>query len=201
MELLEGGTLHDAKESHIFKESELAYVAKELLQGIAYIHSKQLIHRDLKSSNIMMCKKGDVKIIDFGLCCSIVRAKPTIVGSAHWIPPEMILRHHYDCSADIWSFGICMLELCNKQNITDIKKLKAMFLVGTVGMPQPLDEPDRWSPEYKDFISSALQYLPLHRPTAFELLGHSFLKKAVDAKDTMAILLHEVFLQKAMSLF
>ena len=76
-----------------------------------------------------------------------------------------------------------------------------MFTTATVGYPQPLDEPDKWSAEFKDFLSNCLAYNPLHRMTAEELLSHSFLKKAPETRDTMERILSEVFLQKAMSLF
>lgn len=78
MEYLDGGTLSDARAGHEFKENEIAYVAKEvlffsfkiyifttffqLLQALNFIHNKGIVHRDVKSPNIMMSVKGEIKL-------------------------------------------------------------------------------------------------------------------------------------------
>jgi len=62
MEYLEGGTLSQARLSHKFQEENIAYIARELLTGIAYLHSMSLAHRDLKSANVMLSVEGGVKM-------------------------------------------------------------------------------------------------------------------------------------------
>jgi len=201
MEFLEGGTLTEARKGHEFEENEIAYVAKELLKGIEYIHSLGLVHRDVKSENIMLSIHGDVKIIDFGLCVdnSFIK-RPSMVGSPYWMPPEMIRRKIHSFPADIWSFGVCILELSNKIPPNIQNKVKAMFTVGTVGITQPFDEPEKWSNQFKDFISKCLAFDPNERGTAKDLLKHPFLEQAADTRKVMRNILSEVFLQRVIGL-
>jgi len=200
MEYLEGGTLTDARRGHEFEENEIAYVAKELLKGLVFVHSAGLIHRDLKSSNIMMSIMGDIKLIDFGLCSEARKAKPTMLGSPHWMPPEMILRMPHTYTADIWSFGISLLELTNKHPPTAQHKVRAMW-ISAVGKVDPFEEPDRWSNNYKDFMSRCLEKDPLKRGTSAELLQHPFLEQASNTRKVMRKILTEVFVQRAIGLF
>lgn len=114
MEHLEGGTLDQVAKSVNFTEPQISFVAREVLKALEYLHSENLVHRDLKSSNIMLSIKGEVKLIDFGLCVDISSGKKTaMVGSPFWMPPEMIRRLPHGAKVDIWSLGICLVELAN----------------------------------------------------------------------------------------
>jgi len=68
MEYLEGGTLAEAANAHNFPDNHIAYVAREVISALNFLHSKNYAHRDLKSNNVMMSIKGEIKLIDFGLC-------------------------------------------------------------------------------------------------------------------------------------
>merc|ERR1712100_446053 len=114
MEFMEGGTLTEAAKAHKFKEKEIAYVARESLKALSYLHQHNLVHRDLKSSNIMMTITGEIKLIDFGLAADVrVCLKGKMAGSPYWMPPEMVWRRKHGPPIDIWSLGICILELAN----------------------------------------------------------------------------------------
>jgi len=201
MEFLEGGTLTEAKRGHDFAEKEIAFVARELLRGIEHIHSHKLVHRDVKSENIMLSIMGDVKLIDFGLCIDEASIKrPSMVGSPYWMPPEMIARKLHSYPADIWSFGVSILELANRNPPNCDNKIRAMFNVGTHGIPHPLEEPYRWSDDFKDFISKCLEFDPKKRATAKELLEHSFIKQASNTRKVMRQILSELFFQRAIGM-
>ncbi len=139
MEFMEGGTLREAVlKFQKFNEKQIAYVAYEMLQGLKYLHSLNLIHRDLKSYNIMMSVQGDIKLIDFGLCIEVTPEEMKeekvqgMVGSPCWIPPEMIKREPYGSKVDIWSLGICLLELAEGKAPNQNKgALAAMYTTGT----------------------------------------------------------------------
>ena len=75
-----------------------------------------------------------------------------------------------------------------------------MFTTATVGCPQPFDEPERWSSQFKDFTARCLVKDPSKRATAAELLKHPFLEQAADTRKVMQKILSEIFLQKAIGL-
>lgn len=71
MEFLEGGTLEMALQNTKFTEPQIAYVTKEIFKALAFLHSKNRAHRDLKGANVMMSVSGAVKLIDFGLSAGL----------------------------------------------------------------------------------------------------------------------------------
>lgn len=129
-ELLKGGTLRDASRKYAFQERHISYIAKQILKALLFLHSNQLVHRDIKCANVMIGSKGEVKLIDFGFCCSVAKGSVCgMVGSPFWMPPEMIKRQPYGLSADIWSFGICLMELANQYPPVCIFSLKPVILL------------------------------------------------------------------------
>jgi len=200
LEFLEGGTLTEARRGHDFAENEIAYVARELLKALDHVHNLNLVHRDVKSENIMMSVMGDIKLIDFGLCAEASKLKISMVGSPYWMPPEMLNRKPHSFPADIWSFGISLLELANIEPPNSQHKVKVMFYHAIQGEPNPFEQPERWSNQFKDFIAKCLDMDPKKRNTAKQLLSHPFLEQASNTRNVMRKILSEVFLQKAIGL-
>lgn len=177
-EFMQGGTLTQAVSHHRFLEPEIAYIAKQVLIALEFLHKNQLAHRDLKSANIMIDLNGVVKIIDFGLCSDISQGEVVhMVGSPFWMPPEMIKREPHGLAVDIWSFAICLMEVANGHPPNRRSSIKAMFTAGTVGYPQPLEHSDRWSDHFKDFLNGCLRVDPSQRRTVKQLLQHPFLNQ------------------------
>eukprot|EP01087_Luapelamoeba_hula_P024401 TRINITY_DN9278_c0_g1_i4.p1 TRINITY_DN9278_c0_g1~~TRINITY_DN9278_c0_g1_i4.p1 ORF type:complete len:574 (-),score=59.51 TRINITY_DN9278_c0_g1_i4:62-1783(-) len=198
MEYMEGGTLSEAVKGYNFKEQHIAFVARSLLSALLYLHQNAMAHRDLKSANIMMSIKGQVKLIDFGLCVDMSTGpRKDMVGSPFWMPPEMIQRRPHGLEVDIWSFAISLLELANKVPPHRKNSFKAMFLYATVGVTQPFAEGSSWSEAFRDFLGRALQVDPARRATAAELLAHPFIRKACGDKE-MAKILRHIFMTSAM---
>ncbi|EFA80301.1 putative protein serine/threonine kinase [Heterostelium album PN500] len=197
MEFMEGGTFEEAAKAWKFNENNLAYVARELLKGLQYLHENGMVHRDLKSANIMMSVEGKVKLIDFGLCEDVSTGSPChMVGSPFWMAPEMILGKPHNTPVDIWSFAISLLEMANQRPPMMESAVKAMFTVATEGSTG-FDEPDIWSDCFKEFLSLCLRLDPEERATAADLLKHPFIKKA-DTRDNMENILKKIFLTNSL---
>ncbi|KAM9994924.1 hypothetical protein ACTFIY_001095 [Dictyostelium cf. discoideum] len=197
MEFMEGGTFEEAAKAWKFNENNLAYVAKELLKGLQYLHENHMVHRDLKSANIMMSVEGKVKLIDFGLCEDVATSTPMhMVGSPFWMAPEMIQQKYHSTPVDIWSFAISLLEMANQRPPMMESAVKAMFTVATDGATG-FDDPALWSDCFKDFLSLCLKQDPAERATAEELLKHPFIKKA-DSRDNMENILKKIFLTNSL---
>eukprot|EP00483_Globobulimina_turgida_P011703 UN11725 len=89
----------------------------QILNGLSFLHSQNIIHRDIKGSNILVNPDGCLKLADFGVCFSFDQQLSTLPsslhGTVHWMAPEVILQNKYDYKADIYSFGITILEMIN----------------------------------------------------------------------------------------
>jgi len=196
MEYMQGGTLAEAVERYSFAESSVAYVAREILRALEYLHSHNLVHRDLKSANVMLTVEGKIKLIDFGLCVDFTQRKLChMAGSPFWMPPEMILGIPHGTPADMWSFAICLLELANGEPPNRKSPVRAMFIAATEGIILP---PEKHSQDFTDFLGKCLQIDQTKRATAGELLKHPFLNKA-DTQDTMRKILAQIFISNAIS--
>jgi len=84
-----------------------------------YLHSKKIVHRDLKSPNILLKKRLNPVICDFGMSKIINHDEPQInsydVGSYHWMAPEIIRKQKYDSKCDIYSFALVVWEMINNK--------------------------------------------------------------------------------------
>eukprot|EP00211_Chloroparvula_japonica_P001635 CAMPEP_0119132062 /NCGR_PEP_ID=MMETSP1310-20130426/11302_1 /TAXON_ID=464262 /ORGANISM="Genus nov. species nov., Strain RCC2339" /LENGTH=596 /DNA_ID=CAMNT_0007122673 /DNA_START=71 /DNA_END=1861 /DNA_ORIENTATION=+ len=186
MELIKGGTLKQAstKKGIPFAEGEIAYVGREMLRGIDYLHTNELCHRDLKNMNVMLTLDGGVKLIDFGLAVDLSTGpRVQMVGSPFWMPPEMISGQPHSFPVDIWSFTACLLELANQRPPGGSNVKRTMFLVATKGIVKPFNEPNKWGSEFKDIVKIGTSTNPENRSTAKELLSHPFLSKAATEKE------------------
>eukprot|EP01064_Diplonema_japonicum_P028751 TRINITY_DN4496_c0_g2_i1.p1 TRINITY_DN4496_c0_g2~~TRINITY_DN4496_c0_g2_i1.p1 ORF type:complete len:553 (+),score=71.45 TRINITY_DN4496_c0_g2_i1:80-1738(+) len=183
MELMSGGKLTDLLDNHVnFQEDQIAYICKNIIEGLAYIHSMGRIHRDIKSDNILLNAKGEVKLGDFGFCAALSEGeafkRKTVVGTPYWMAPEVIKGEPYDYKADIWSMGILALELCDGEPpLMDHPPMRALYVIVTQAAPK-VKNAERWSKTCQHFLESMLQKNPKYRPDAWDLLQHPFLKKA-----------------------
>eukprot|EP01099_Mayorella_cantabrigiensis_P004921 TRINITY_DN3791_c0_g1_i1.p1 TRINITY_DN3791_c0_g1~~TRINITY_DN3791_c0_g1_i1.p1 ORF type:complete len:405 (+),score=100.11 TRINITY_DN3791_c0_g1_i1:138-1352(+) len=174
-------------------EDQISVVIKYLLNGLAVLHSKKKIHRDVKAGNILFTTEAEGKLADFGVSGQLtdtVTKRTTVIGTPFWMAPEVILETGYDQKADIWSTGITCIELAEtKPPYYDIHPMRAIFIIPSKP-PATLQDKDKWSSDFHDFIAKCLTKEPENRPSAEELLKHPFVQG--DKRASMVTLIQEV---------
>ncbi|XP_068654745.1 mitogen-activated protein kinase kinase kinase 5-like [Aristolochia californica] len=168
-------------------ESVVRNFTRHILSGLAYLHSKKTIHRDIKGANLLVDASGVVKLADFGMAkhLSGQAAALSMKGSPYWMAPEVMqaMMHKdsgYDLAVDIWSLGCTIIEMfTGKPPWSEYEGAAAMFKV--IKNDPPI--PEMLSPEGKDFLQCCFRRNPLERPSANLLLEHRFVRNSNQTHD------------------
>lgn len=168
-------------------ESVVRNFTRHILSGLAYLHSKKTVHRDIKGANLLVDASGVVKLADFGMAKHLTgqRADLSLKGSPYWMAPELMQAVMQKDSnpdlafaVDIWSLGCTIIEMfTGKPPWSEFEGAAAMFKVMRDSPPVP----ESMSPEGKEFLRLCFKRNPAERPTASMLLEHRFLKNSVQS--------------------
>ncbi|XP_024864212.1 mitogen-activated protein kinase kinase kinase kinase 3 isoform X7 [Kryptolebias marmoratus] len=194
MEYCGGGSLQDIY--HVtgpLSESQIAYMSRETLQGLYYLHSKGKMHRDIKGANILLTDNGYIKLADFGVSAQITATlakRKSFIGTPYWMAPEVAAverKGGYNQLCDIWAVGITAIELAELQPpMFDLHPMRALFLMTKSNFQPPkLKDKIKWTNNFHHFVKLALTKNPKKRPTAEKLLQHPFVSQPLSR--TLAI--------------
>ena len=175
-------------------EGLVSNFVRQILQGLTYLHSKDIIHRDIKGANILVDNKGTVKISDFGIskrveATTILASAPmpkrggprvSLQGSVFWMAPEVVRQTAYTKKADIWSLGCLIVEMMTGShphpNCTQLQAIFKIGGAGAAGAGARPDLPEGASEEAKEFLARTFEIEHERRPTAEELMESAFCK-------------------------
>mmetsp|Transcript_2394 Transcript_2394/g.5691 ORF Transcript_2394/g.5691 Transcript_2394/m.5691 type:complete len:548 (-) Transcript_2394:270-1913(-) len=184
MEYVPGGSLSSLlKKFGRFNESLVRLYAEQLLQGLAYLHRNNIIHRDIKGANVLMDKEGRVKLADFGASKQLNAATTqkgdvhSLRGTPYYMAPEAIKQDSYGRKADIWSLGCTVLQMATGHHPWVENKFSnpaaAMLHIAMTSETPKI--PDSVSPGLNHFCTQCLKRDPAARSSAQQLLLHAFI--------------------------
>ncbi|KAI8872129.1 kinase-like protein [Ramicandelaber brevisporus] len=163
-----------------FEERLIAYVARQTLTALDYLHKARIIHRDVKCANILVTGNGTIQLCDLGVAKEVAMSslkRYSFVGTPLFIAPEVIKTGTaYDFKVDIWSFGIAIYEMATgAPPMAHMDPKRALMLIPQTAPPQ-LDT--SFSALAREFLGQCLRHDPIQRPTADALMKHKFLAPA-----------------------
>ncbi|KIJ27048.1 hypothetical protein M422DRAFT_191482 [Sphaerobolus stellatus SS14] len=182
LEYMPRGSMHDHLRKHgKFDHDMVRFFTKQVVEGLEYLHSRDIIHRDIKSSNILLDDSGICKISDFGIA---KRSKEIYdhhasftggQGSGFWMAPEAF-SEGYNAKIDIWSLGCLVLEMWSgRRPWAPLEIYAVMFKFSTDRQPPPVSDGVILNEIEDNFRRQCFGGLPADRPTAAELRKHAFL--------------------------
>jgi mitogen-activated protein kinase kinase kinase len=156
---------------------------RQILTGLAYLHGREIIHRDIKGANVLVDNKGGIKISDFGISKRVeassvlssgARNRPSLQGSVFWMAPEVVKQTSYTRKADIWSLGCLIVEMFTGTHpYPDCSQLQAIFKIGNFQASPTI--PENASADAIKFLGHTFELDHNKRPSADELLLSPFL--------------------------
>ncbi|XP_078403792.1 mitogen-activated protein kinase kinase kinase kinase 4 isoform X1 [Cetorhinus maximus] len=186
MEFCGAGSVTDLvkkTKGNCLKEDWIAYICREVLRGLAHLHSHHVIHRDIKGQNVLLTENAEVKLVDFGVSAQLDRTmekRNTFIGTPYWMAPEVIACDEnadstYDYRSDVWSLGITAIEMAEgAPPLCDMHPMRALFLIPRNSPPKLKSK--KWSKKFIHFVENCLVKNYLHRNTTETLLKHSFIR-------------------------
>ncbi|CAN6301474.1 unnamed protein product [Urochloa humidicola] len=186
LELVTQGSLASLYQKYRLRDTHVSAYTRQILNGLTYLHERNIVHRDIKCANILVHANGSVKLADFGLAKEITKfnAVKSCKGTVYWMAPEVVNpKKTYGPAADIWSLGCTVLEMLTRQiPFPGLEWTQALYRIGKGEAPAI---PSGLSKDARDFISQCVKPNPEDRPSASKLLEHPFVNRSIRSVRSM----------------
>ncbi|KAJ6625692.1 Mitogen-activated protein kinase kinase kinase 12 [Pseudolycoriella hygida] len=161
------------RDEEFLRPARLVAWAKQIALGMQYLHDHKIVHRDLKSPNILIGANKTVKIIDFGMSCewNEISTKKSFAGTIAWMAPESIRSEPWSEKVDIWSYGVVLWEMLTcKIPYEGLNSSAIIWGVGNHSMN--LHIPETCPDKLRRIIELCWKVEPKHRPSFKLILSH-----------------------------
>lgn len=172
-------------------EARMSRVMGDMVEALQFLHSKSVLHRDVRSDNVLISSSGICKLSDFtqaGELSAGVKSRHSVIGTPYWMAPEVIKAASYDVRCDVWSLGVVLWEMIEGDPPrVDFPPLRAITLTATLGLPA-LSDPASLSHDLKSFLHWATEMDAEKRPSAETLAMSDFLSNPCSRASMVALL-------------
>ena len=159
MEYIKGKELFDViRDIGLLNKQQTQFYGASMMLAVDYLHERRIVYRDIKPENIIVIQSGYVKLIDFGTAKEIIDRTNTIIGTPHYMAPEVVLGEGYSFQVDIWSIAVCMYE----------------FMCGGVPFGENAEDP---MDVYLSIINDKMVFPPFCKDHEFKSLMQQMLTK------------------------
>lgn len=198
MDFADGGDLYTKiaqykKQGKMFEEEQIIEWFLQICLALKHIHSRKILHRDLKTQNIFLTAKGEVKIGDFGIARVLQHTYDcvqTAIGTPYYLSPEICQEKPYNQKSDIWSMGCILYEMLTLRHAFDANSMKGLVLKILKGTYPAI--PSHYSDDMKGLISELLTKDPSKRPSIRQILEKPFLKSRINNLIAKTVAKHEL---------
>ena len=169
-------------QAHLFKEEEVLDIIAQVVRAIHHIHELQVLHRDIKLSNLFLKEDGRVKLGDFGIAKVLTdksKKAKSIVGSPYYLAPEIIQAKPYDYSAEVWAIGVLTYYLCTLSPPFQSSNRELSGLFKNIRNGKPKSLPEYYSKDIWNMIKCMLKKEPAERPKINQIMKHPLLIKRI----------------------
>ena len=163
----------------------------QICLAMKYIHDRKILHRDLKSQNIFLTAKDEIKVGDFGIARVLQNTYDyanTVIGTPYYLSPEMCQELPYNQKSDIWSLGCILYEMLTCKHAFSASNMKGLVLKILRGTYEPI--PDTYSQQVRDLVAELLQREPVKRPSVKRILEKDFLRARIPGLLARTVRLH-----------
>lgn len=181
-EFMDGGSLDRYR---CIPENILGPISVSVVQGLQYLWSMKILHRDVKPSNVLVNTQGQVKLCDFGISVQLIDSiAKTFIGTNAYMAPERILGQEYSIHSEVWSLGVSLFELAAGHFPYKTGKINSesidLWKLIVDGEPPKLSG-SNFSAQFVDFVSQCMQKIPSMRPAPESLMRHPFTLRFVES--------------------
>ena len=180
MEYIKGKELFDViRDIGFLNKDQTNFFVASMMVAIQYLHERKIIYRDIKPENIIVEKNGYIKLIDFGTAKEIEDRTKTIIGTPHYMAPEIIMGGGYSFQVDFWSISICMFEfMCGEvpfgEKVEDPMEIYFEIINNQLSFPSKYITIDK---EFKKLMKKMLDKNPSNRLSNFySIKNHPWFK-------------------------
>lgn len=182
MDFADGGDLYAKiaqrkKLGKLFPEEQIVTWFLQMALALKHIHTRRILHRDLKTQNIFLTSKNEVKIGDFGIARILQHTYDlvkTAIGTPYYLSPEICQEKPYNQKSDIWSLGCILYEMLTLRHAFDASSMKGLVLKILRGVYPPISSV--YSEDIRNLVAELLTKDPSKRPSVRQILDKPFLK-------------------------